>query len=267
MRFSAFIFGLFCFNSVFAAPSFETKMDDVEIIMFSAGDSTAPYDKLIAKNDDDKKFIAEQFKTAPQNHQNILILKSANFVAMVDTGFENMFENIKKELSEINLKPEDITHLIITHAHLDHIGGAVNNGKINYPNAQLYIDQNDFKAWQNDQVAGPVFKAYKDKIVFFKHDQNLLPAQLKIKAIPAYGHTAGHNMISFSDKENKKLVFWADLMHVYAVQNARPEIAIVFDSNPDEAVQTRLKFLKEFKENKTEILGAHLPFGKPIILE
>lgn len=270
MRFKNFTFFILTtFYSLFAtsAPLSHQKIADVDIYVISAVDSMPPAKNLIIKNKEEQEFVDAEFKKAPKNHQNILVLKHSQFVALVDTGFENTFENVKKELSFLNLKPEDITHLIITHAHFDHIGGAIQNNQANYINAKLCIDENDFNAWQKEKTAASVFKAYKNKILFFKHTENLLPSDLKIHAVPAYGHTPGHNIILFSENNEIKLVFWADLMHFYHVQYAHPEIAISFDTNPLDAIQTRKKFLKEFKENKTPILGAHMPFGKAIILE
>lgn len=266
-KFALFICGIFYSFFAAAAPSFQQKIADVDIYVISAVDSMPPAKNLIAKNKDDQNFIDSEFKKAPKNHQNILVLKHSKFIALVDTGFENTFENVKNELAGLNIKPEDITHLIITHAHFDHIGGAINNGKANYPNAQLYIDEKDYNGWQSDKTAAAVFKAYENKILFFKHNEKLLPSDLHINAIPAYGHTVGHNLIAFKENNQSKLVFWADLMHFYNVQYPRPDIAISFDTDPEKAIQTRQKFLQEFKTNKTPILGAHMPFGEPIVLE
>lgn len=80
-----------------------------------------------------------------------------------------------------------------------------------------------------------------------------------IKAIPAYGHTPGHNLIMLNDN----LVFWGDLIHAYDVQMQSPKIAVKFDVNEEQAIQTREKFLKEFKRKKIKVVGTHVPFSEP----
>ncbi len=45
-------------------------------------------------------------------------------VALFDTGPESTFENIAGELRELNMKPEDVRHVFLSHIHLDHAGAA-----------------------------------------------------------------------------------------------------------------------------------------------
>lgn len=146
---------------------------------------------------------------------------------------------------------------------------------INIINATMLIDKNEYDFWingNNDGVKSALL-AFKDKMEFFS-DDNLLnkslgldKSDLTITTIQAYGHTPGHTMIGIASG-NQKLVFIADLMHVFDIQMVRPNIAIQYDNNPNEAIKARIKFLDLFKDDSnTQIIGSHLPFSKPIMLK
>ena len=44
--------------------------------------------------------------------------------AFIDNNTANCVPNLLQSLTELNLTPEDVKYLIVTHAHLDHAGGS-----------------------------------------------------------------------------------------------------------------------------------------------
>jgi glyoxylase-like metal-dependent hydrolase (beta-lactamase superfamily II) len=103
----------------------------------------------------------------------IWLLKGNNGkLVLVDAGFTDTAQypalNYTRPdlvLQKINIKPEDITDLIVTHPHFDHIGG------INlFPNAMLWMQKDDFDyfvetAWQKNGVTDGLNKKDVIKIV------------------------------------------------------------------------------------------------------
>src|SRR4030095_16137443 len=73
-------------------------------------------------------------------------------VALVDAGFGNQewmsrykffaWEDPQTVLAKVNLKPEDVSAILVTHLHFDHIG---NFGA--FPNAHLYIQLDEYMGW------------------------------------------------------------------------------------------------------------------------
>ncbi|MGZ3692350.1 MAG: MBL fold metallo-hydrolase, partial [Pseudobdellovibrio sp.] len=63
----------------------------------------------------------------------------------VDASGTSLLSSLKK----YNLKPEDITDVILTHLHFDHAGGATceRNGKIvpTFPNAKYYVQKSNYE--------------------------------------------------------------------------------------------------------------------------
>lgn len=253
--------------SLSLAATYHTKMADTEVYVISLKTGPAPVSRLIAKNNKEKKLIEDYAKNPRDNEHNVMLLKNAKFTALVDTGYPDTTSKLKDELKKIGVEFKDITHIIITHAHPDHIGGILNKNKNNFPKARLLIDEKEYDYWlgANNESTKKALQVFKEKS-FFQKDTALFDSELIIKALPAYGHTPGHNLISLENGKDK-LVFIADLIHVYDVQVKNPKIAIEFDSDPQEAIKTRQQFLKEFKKNKVKITGVHLPFTEPLSIK
>lgn len=85
-----------------------------------------------------------------------VLIKGNGYVAMVDVGFDNTaygkelndrfgvenWHSPRDVLAGCGVKPEDVTHVFITHAHFDHLGGADL-----FPNATFYIQEQELAKW------------------------------------------------------------------------------------------------------------------------
>ncbi|MFT6398227.1 MAG: glyoxylase-like metal-dependent hydrolase (beta-lactamase superfamily II) [Bradymonadia bacterium] len=56
---------------------------------------------------------------------NVFLLRSKSAVALIDTGFPHTTEQLESALSELGLRVSDVTDVLYTHTHIDHIGGGV----------------------------------------------------------------------------------------------------------------------------------------------
>ncbi|EAJ5196826.1 MBL fold metallo-hydrolase, partial [Campylobacter jejuni] len=198
-----------------------------------------------------------------RNEHNIVLIKNPNFNALIDTGFLDTIDTLKEKLHIHKTDFKDITHIILTHAHPDHIGALMSEENL-FPKAQILIDKKEYDFWiksDRQEIKNTLLKL--KNIEFIDHSKDLIFQNSGIKAIPAYGHTPGQNAIIIDDK----IVFWGDLLHLYDIQIPKPKIAIKFDIDQNEAIQTREKLLKEFKERKLKVIGTHVPFIKPKFLD
>lgn len=248
--------------SVFAEDTFQTKVGENQVFVASLKDNPVPKDKLIPQNEEDKKLIAKIYKNKKINKHNVILVKNPSFTALIDTGYLDTLDKLEAFLANHQVKNEELNYIILTHAHPDHIGALM--GETNpFPKAKVLIDKKEYEYWINSDNKGikNTLKKLKNK-EFFNHNKELIKKDSGLKALKAYGHTPGHNIIMIGDN----LAFWADLTHAFDAQMKSPQIAISFDVDKDEAIKTREKFFKEFKDKKTQVLGAHMPFVKPITL-
>ncbi len=215
-------------------------------------------------------------KTVPDgtfpNATNAFLVEAEGKTILFDTGYgRELFENMKVA----GKTPADISAVILTHMHGDHIGGLLINGKKAFPTATLYIPQPEYDYWMSDEAmlkvpenrrgnftsARNIFSIYKDKLQLFAPGeidgtQELIPG---IRSIAAYGHTPGHTGYMLSS-EDAKLFIWGDLTHAMAIQMPYPEVAVTYDVNPAQAIEYRRKLLQYIAENKIRIAGMHIQY-------
>ncbi|WP_448043366.1 MBL fold metallo-hydrolase [Bradyrhizobium liaoningense] len=220
-----------------------------------------------------KKMLADNF-LSPDNvvlEQNSPIVNTGDKLILFDTGMgsSKMFGastgRQQKSMTEAGIKPGDIDAVVCSHAHIDHIGGIVDEGgKPLFPNAQVYISQTDFDFWTDEGKLGSAAKDFvvharknllpvRDRIVFFKDGQEFLPG---VQAIAAPGHTVGHTIFMVTSA-GKSFAFLGDLSHHSVLLLERPRMEFSYDTDPKQAADSRVKLLTMLAANKTPVMSYH----------
>ncbi len=161
-----------------------------------------------------------------------------------------------KRLDDIGVSPEDIDLLVITHFHGDHIGGMTEGGKPVFTRAEVYVPEQEYAAWlkmsnQNAKMAMDAMAAYGDRLHRFSYSDTL---PLGIKPMAAPGHTPGHTVYQMG-----RLLVVGDLMHGFDLQIQDFGICPSFDMNPEQAIESRKKYVDYARENKLITAGMHFP--------
>lgn len=203
--------------------------------------------------------------------QNALVINTGSRLVLFDTGLGslNVFGpttgKLLSNLKQAGIDPGDIDVVIMTHGHIDHLGGNVaDNGSINFPNAQFYITQADHDFWTDYGKVPNEFKVFadtanknlkpvRDRLQFVKDGQEVIPG---IHAIHAPGHTVGHTMYMI-DSGGKQLCFTGDLAHHPVLLLQKPLTEFKYDTDPKQSAQTRVKNLAMFAEKRIPILAYH----------
>lgn len=212
---------------------------------------------------------------------NILLLKKGDKFILFDSGLGSDMGPtggwLKDNLAIIGVSPEQITDIVVTHAHMDHIAGLLDsNGKSIYPDANVYMTQIEYDFWMSEN---PDFSRSKSKdtamvATMVKYIRNILTTlkpQIKLVADKdilldcievelAPGHTPGH-IISTVFSNNEKLVVMADIVHATNILFANPRWGTAFDYDFNLGVETRLDILKKLSAtNNTVVFGYHQPY-------
>jgi len=220
-----------------------------------------------------EKMLSDNF-LSPDNvvlEQNSPIVNTGDKLILFDTGmgtaknFGPTTGRQQKSMKEAGIKPEDIDAVVFSHAHIDHIGGVVDeSGKVLFPNAQYYIAQSDVDFWTDESKAGGPLKDFivharknlmpvRDRLVFFKDGQEFLPG---IQAISAPGHTVGHTIFMVTSN-GKSFVYLGDLTHHPVLLLEKPRMQFSYDTDPKQAAETRVKLLDMIAANKIPVMAYH----------
>jgi glyoxylase-like metal-dependent hydrolase (beta-lactamase superfamily II) len=210
--------------------------------------------------------------------QNILVLNTGDKMVLFDTGMggSQMFGptpgKMMANLKAAGIDPASIDAIVCTHAHCDHVWGIMSDdGKRNFPNAQIYISQADFDYWTDEAKLNMKEPAYmkpfvegarknlmpnKDRIVFIKDGQEILPG---IQAMAAPGHTVGHTVF-MAASGGKSLAIIGDLTHHQVLLVEKPRIEFAYDTDPKQSANSRVRILEMLAAQRIPLIAYHFPW-------
>ena len=207
-----------------------------------------------------------------------LLMVTDNRKVLIDTGngskwakkYLDMYNidfskyNILSSLKKSGFETDDITDVICTHLHFDHIGGNTfyQNDIIEptFPNATYWISKDNWALANQPSV--------KDQGSFISKDWEVLEKNNMIKLVDeqfldgidiffTYGHTNGlmHPIISDS---NKKLFYGADIFPTHA--HLPVPWVMAYDLHPAKTMSEKSKLLKKMYDEEWILFFEHDPF-------
>ena len=250
-----------CISLAFAVSPIQRFMvDDSEVVAIQ--DATQAISAALFGDDAGvQQTLAKLYpRNSAPSSVNVFLIRFEKHIILVDTGLGNQQGSfLSHALDELHVNPAQVTDILLTHLHPDHIGGMVSSvGQAVFPNATVWLSQEEFRGMKmGSREAAPlmrnVYLAYQRKLKLFKNEQELFPG---IVAWLAPGHTPGHTAFLLNDK----FLFVGDLLHAAVWQFPRPDLCTKWDANPEAAVAMRRKVLQQAQEKELTIAGAHLPF-------
>jgi glyoxylase-like metal-dependent hydrolase (beta-lactamase superfamily II) len=175
---------------------------------------------------------------------------------------------VQQLLQTENLKKEEITDVIITHFHPDHIGGIfTDDKKLNAPNAQFHMHEDEWSYWHSSLSDNqpPLFKYFIEKNINNLKSSNLhlfkgesVDVAPGITALKAEGHTPGQIALDIHS-DNEHLLYISDAF-LNPVHIERLDWQTNYDLDHEKAKETRIKLLElAYKENM-QLIAFHFDF-------
>jgi len=258
-----------------AQVSHSIKLGDYTVTAFSDGlfettiDVTVNVDKTLTQALSGKSLTDPVYLSV-----NAFLVEGRGIRALVDAGSGNTMGpelgKLPNNLRAAGVTLGSITHVLLTHIHPDHSNGLIDGqGKAWYPNAELVVQDAEIKFWCERDLSQAAHERQRTNMIRARaafapyakrttriENREFLPG---IHAQMSPGHTPGHNTWII-EGDGKSLMIWGDTIHMAFLQLARPDIAFVFDVDPEQAVKSRLRLLDQVSSDRIRIAGMHLDF-------
>lgn len=201
-----------------------------------------------------------------------VLVNTGSEVILFDTGLGeggrvNGMGRLIEGLTAAGYTREDVTIVVLTHMHGDHIGGLMEGGKPAFPNARYVAGQAEYDFWVDPARAGTPaengqkgvlasVKPLAEKTTFIGDGADVVSG---VTAMAAFGHSPGH-MIYRLESEGRQLVFAADTANHFVLSLQRPDWEVKFDMDKAAAATTRSKVFDMIAADRLAFLGYHMPF-------
>ncbi|WP_292009085.1 MBL fold metallo-hydrolase [Chryseobacterium sp.] len=196
--------------------------------------------------------------------QPFLVITPNDYL-LLDTGLGWLQEGepvIFKNLEKENISPLQITKVLLSHLHKDHINGLVrpkeNSYELNFPNAEIYIQKREYDYVLSKAGSSSFdfeileFIIQNAHIIWMNEDQGQLTPEISFEVTG--GHSPFHQV--FWIKENNETFFYgADNLpqRVYL----KYHVAYKSDFDGKKAMEQRIKWEEQAKEENWKILLYH----------
>ena len=185
------------------------------------------------------------------------------------TAFGPDHGRLRTNLAALGVATTDISRVLVTHAHIDHVSGLVTpEGTAYFPNADIVMHEAERGFWLNEAneaaatdksgfvTARTALAPYAERITTVKDGGEGIAG---VTAVHLPGHTPGHSgwMISSG---GDSLLIWGDVIHVPGVQFARPEAGMGFDTDIELGRKSRARILDQVATDRLRVAGMHLDF-------
>lgn len=245
-----------------AAQSFRFKVGGFEVTTLLAGTRTvdAPQN-IFGMNASAQDFAAvsaaanlpidrAQFFFTPT------LVNTGKELILFDTGLSG--GSITAAVAAAGYNPDQVSHVVLTHMHGDHIGGLMTDGAPTFANATYVTGQVEYDHWAqagNDRFNGMV-APLAEKMRFIGDNTDVTSG---VTSVASFGHTPGH-MGYMLESNGQQFMLIADLANHYVWSLAHPDWEVRFDMDKTAAAQSRRKVLDMLAADKVPFVGYHMPF-------
>jgi glyoxylase-like metal-dependent hydrolase (beta-lactamase superfamily II) len=258
------------------------RVGEIDVLVISDGAlalSAAPFatnvEPAALKSWLDNSFLPlETFPWA----NNALVVRSGGQTILIDSGVGAAYPDFPQagrlavRLEAAGIDPGSVTDAVITHMHMDHVGGLLVDGLRSRlrPDLRVHVAAAEVEFWESPdfshtdmpqaipdvlrKTAGRFVDAYRSELRLFDKEHMVAPGVL---VRHTGGHTAGHSVVRLASGGHR-LTFVGDA--VFPVGFDRPEWHNGFDHDPETAVQVRLRLLREMAGTGELLVGTHLTF-------
>ena len=262
---------------------YAVQVGDIEVLVVSDGVLPLPT-AMLGHNADpaDRAAWMQDMYLPPDAFDwslNVVVVRSGEQTILIDAGL-GMDPNLNlpragqliKRLEAAGIDLGSVTDVVLTHMHMDHIGGLVVGGVMERlrPDLRIHVAAAEVAFWEAPdftQASMPpgfpdalrataklFVKEYRDQLRLFDEAHEVAPGVVVRRT---GGHTPGHSVVRVASGRDR-LTFAGDA--VFAVGFDHPDWYNGFEHDPEEAARVRISLLRELAESGEMLVATHLPF-------
>lgn len=262
---------------------YAVKVGEIDVLVISDGVLPLPT-KMLGHNVDATErasWLNEMF--LPQDafdwSLNVVVVRSGDQTILVDAGL-GLDPNLNlpragqllKRLAAAGIDLASVTDVVLTHMHMDHVGGLLVEGVKDQlrPDLRIHVAAAEVKFWEApdfSQVNMPegfpdalratakrFAQEYRSHLRPFDEEHEVAPGVIVRRT---GGHTPGHSVVRLASGGDR-LTFAGDA--VFTVGFDHPDWHNGFEHDPEEAARVRIRLLTELAASGEQLVATHLPF-------
>ena len=258
------------------------RVGEIEVLVISDGVLPLPTTTMSTNADPDSRasWLKSLFLPADGLDWplNAMVVRTGEQVILVDAGLGGQFPGFPragqfaKRLEHAGIELSSVTDVVITHMHMDHVGGLLDedvkaglsrDARIHVAQAEVdFWVAPDFSRTVMPEPVPDVLRAtatqfadhYRSQLRTFEDEYEVAPGVLVWRT---GGHTPGHSVVRISSGGDQ-LTFAGDA--IFPPGFDHPDWQNGFEHDPEEAHRVRLRLLREFAASGEMVVATHLAF-------
>ncbi|WP_449414185.1 MBL fold metallo-hydrolase [Pandoraea soli] len=209
---------------------------------------------------------------------NVMVVRSGSQTILIDAGLGGQFPGFPRagqfpqRLQSAGIALEAVTDIIVTHMHMDHVGGLlVPEVKSRLrPDVRIHVSATEVAFWTSPDFSHTVmptpvpavlrttatsfYNEYHEQLHMFEDTREVAPGVIvRITG----GHTPGHSVVDLVSGD-ERLTFAGDAM--FPVGFDHPDWQNGFEHDPEASARVRIGLFEALAENRGLLVASHLPF-------
>ncbi len=261
---------------------YAVRVGEIDVLVISDGVLPLPTETMSTNADPVERsaWLEEMF--LPQDAfdwaLNVVVVRSGDQTILVDAGLGGQFPGFPRagqciqRLEAAGIDLADVTDVVLTHMHMDHVGGLLGDDvkKRLRPDLRIHAAAAEVDFWAapdfaHTEMPSPVpdvlrstakqfLQEYHNKIRTFEEEFEVAPGVVVQRT---GGHTPGHSVVRVMSG-GERLMFAGDALFPVAFEH--PEWHNGFEHDPEEAVRVRVRLLRDAAATGEVLVATHMPF-------
>lgn len=207
---------------------------------------------------------------------NVAVIRGAADVVLIDAGAGPRHQptsgKLVENLKAVGIAPAEITKILLTHCHPDHLGGVL-DARDNplFPNARYFVSASELELWADPDVMEKLPKGLlrdvvvkvaknhlariKDEVTTVRNSDEIIAG---VQVVGTPGHTQGHISVEVAGGDG--LLIAGDAITHIGLSFMHPTWRVPADHDGEQGVATRLRLLDRLAGTKMRLACAHLPY-------